>query len=153
MNLVLWWSKDTDSTEINCVLRHLEILWVSDNNIENLKHTLKTYKLENIHPIRIRIKIVYGWYARLTVNPKCEAVRYFSFAEFTKRVLSGFVYNVYIKLISYSEFYVCYWWYSKISENCDFWKLCKKSIVWKKSNVWFFLRWLDQFVFACILIW
>ena len=32
----------------------------------------------------------------------------FSFAEWTKRVLSGFVYNVYIKLISYSEFHVCY---------------------------------------------
>ena len=32
----------------------------------------------------------------------------FSFAEWTKRVLSGFVYNVYIKLISYSELYVCY---------------------------------------------
>ena len=31
-----------------------------------------------------------------------------SFAELTKRVLSGFVYNVYITLISYSEFNVCY---------------------------------------------
>ena len=32
----------------------------------------------------------------------------FSFAEWTKRVLSGFVCHVYIKLISYSEFNVCY---------------------------------------------
>ena len=32
----------------------------------------------------------------------------FSFAEWTKRVLSGFVYNVYIKITPYSEFYVCY---------------------------------------------
>ena len=32
----------------------------------------------------------------------------FSFDEWTKRVLSGFVYNVYIQLISHSEFYACY---------------------------------------------
>ena len=31
----------------------------------------------------------------------------FSFAEWTKRVLSGFVYHVNIKFILYSEFYMC----------------------------------------------
>ena len=32
----------------------------------------------------------------------------FSVAEWTKRNLLGFVFKVYIKLISYSDFYVCY---------------------------------------------
>ena len=41
-----------------------------------------------------------------TGSVKLSAI--FSVAEWTKRNLLGFVYNVYIKLISYSDFYVCY---------------------------------------------
>ena len=41
-----------------------------------------------------------------TGSVKLSAI--FSVAEWTKRNLLGFVYNVYIKLILYSDFYVCY---------------------------------------------
>ena len=43
----------------------------------------------------------------LHLNQKCEAVRHFTIAEWTKRVLLGFVYHIHIKLITYSDFYVC----------------------------------------------
>ena len=62
---------------------------------------LMKYKKSSINAV----KLILIFYIE-TGNGKLSDI--FSFAEWTKRVLSGFVCNVYIKLISFSEFYVCY---------------------------------------------
>ena len=45
----------------------------------------------------------------------------------------GFAFNVYIKLISYSDFYVCYRRFSKISENVIF-ENCIKNLSFEKKQ-------------------
>ena len=75
----------------------------------------------------------------------------FSFAEWTKRVLSGFVFNVYIKLISYSEFTCATDDFQKSRKTAIF-ENCVKNLSFEKNQMFDVFRWLDQFVFACILI-
>ena len=59
----------------------------------------------------------------------------FSFAEWTKRILSGFVYHAYIKLISNSEFTCATDNFQKSQKTAIFDNCVKKNYRLKKSNV------------------
>ena len=57
----------------------------------------------------------------LHLNREFEAVRHhFTFAEWTKRVLFGFDYNVHIKFIAYSDFTCATYDFQKSRENVIF---------------------------------
>ena len=59
----------------------------------------------------------------------------FSVAEWTKRNVLGFVYNVYIKLISYSDFMCATDDFQKSRKNVIFENCIKNLSFEKKSNV------------------
>ena len=76
----------------------------------------------------------------------------FPVAEWTNRVLLVFVYHVDIKLISYSDFTCAADDFQKSRKNVNF-ENCIKNLLFEKIEMFdVFLRWLDQFVAACILI-
>ena len=77
---------------------------------------------------------------------------FFSVAEWPKRNLLDLVFNVYIKLISYSDFTCAIDDFQKARKNVIF-ENCIKNLSFEKDQMFDgFLKCLDQFVAACILI-
>ena len=63
----------------------------------------------------------------------------FSVAEWTKRNLLGFVFNVYIRLLSYSDFTCATDDFPKISENVIF-ENCIKNLSFEKNQMFDFFK-------------
>ena len=91
------------------------------------------YSNPRFPPLLIYLRCKYG----VTFVRRCYrdvSAIFFSIAEWTKRNLLGFVYNIHIKLISYSDFKCATDDFQKSWKNVIF-KNCIKNLLFEKNQM------------------